>query len=326
MRRCYIHIGTHKTGTTSIQRLLARNSATLLERGFLYPESGRMDEAHPGHHNIAWQVTRDRRFDKRLGTIDDLAREVRARHEHVVLSSEDFESAVGGGTGLGDLVARMRSLGFRVTVVLYVRKQWEYLPRVYCTLLHFGFHEPFERMLECTLERGEFGWREWTFKFDYYDVVQQLRAIADVEVDVRAYDAARTSVCADFLSTFGLTLADLHVAGEVVENVSLPLATYARMFVRNRFGRVPDEEERAFAEALAPPGVTNSAVSPPVQQMVARRFLDANRTLSLRYGVPEIAWDELASATALPDVPYVDDVFSERSDVMSFGGAGVPLR
>ncbi|HEX3464395.1 MAG TPA: hypothetical protein VHS78_10150 [Candidatus Elarobacter sp.] len=212
-----------------------------------------------------------------------------------------------------------------MTVVLYVRKQWEYLPRIYCTLLHFGFDEPFDRILETTLERGEFGWREWTFRFDYCEVLRQLRAIPDADVAVRPYEAARTSVCADFLSQLGLTLADLHVPGELVENVSQPLATYVRMFLRNRLGRALDAVEAPFADAIVPAGIKNSAVSPPVQRRLARRFLDVNRRLSLLSGVPELALDDAARATALPDVPYVDLLFSERSDVMSFGDAGVPL-
>lgn len=326
MRRCYIHIGTHKTGTTSIQRLLARNSAALVERGYLYPESGRLDEDHPGHHNIAWQITGDRRFDERLGTIDDLTREVRSRREHVIMSSEDFESAVGYGSGLSDLVARMQSLGFRVTVVLYLRRQWEYLPRIYCTLLQFGFDRPFERILEPTLERGEFGWREWTFKFDYYDVLHELGAIADADVAVRAYDPVRPSICSDFLSLFDLTLADLGVRGELVEHTSLPLASCVRMFLENRLGRALDPAEESLAGTFAPPGLKNSAVSLPVQHRLARRFVDTNKRLLLLHGLPEAALEECAGPAPPPGMPYIDLLFSEGSELMSFGRVGAPLR
>src|SRR6202022_3469950 len=75
MPRCFIHIGTHKTGTTSIQHLLSRNSSALRQMGYYYPDAGRL-ELHPGHHNLAWGISGDRRFRDDYGTIDDLIREV----------------------------------------------------------------------------------------------------------------------------------------------------------------------------------------------------------------------------------------------------------
>jgi len=48
-RVCYIHIGPHKTGTTSIQWFLKENRAELLKHGYLVPESGSI---HGGHHQL----------------------------------------------------------------------------------------------------------------------------------------------------------------------------------------------------------------------------------------------------------------------------------
>ena len=49
-RTCYIHVGPHKTGTTSIQWFLQENRAELLKEGYFVPES----EARRGtHHALA---------------------------------------------------------------------------------------------------------------------------------------------------------------------------------------------------------------------------------------------------------------------------------
>ncbi len=46
-RRCVLHIGLEKTGTTTIQNRLASNRERLLERGILYPRSaGRSNHLH----------------------------------------------------------------------------------------------------------------------------------------------------------------------------------------------------------------------------------------------------------------------------------------
>src|SRR5438876_10967846 len=45
-RVCYIHVGPHKTGTTSIQWFLHENRAELLIHGYFVPESERKRGAH----------------------------------------------------------------------------------------------------------------------------------------------------------------------------------------------------------------------------------------------------------------------------------------
>jgi hypothetical protein len=53
MRVCYIHIGPHKTGTTSVQWFLKENRAELLKHGYLVPESGTI---HGAHHPLVRQL------------------------------------------------------------------------------------------------------------------------------------------------------------------------------------------------------------------------------------------------------------------------------
>jgi hypothetical protein len=49
-RLCYIHVGPHKSGTTSIQWFLQENRAELLERGYFVPES---ETKRGAHHTLA---------------------------------------------------------------------------------------------------------------------------------------------------------------------------------------------------------------------------------------------------------------------------------
>jgi hypothetical protein len=45
-RVCYIHVGPHKTGTTSIQWFLQENREELLKHGYFVPESESKRGAH----------------------------------------------------------------------------------------------------------------------------------------------------------------------------------------------------------------------------------------------------------------------------------------
>lgn len=49
-RVCYIHVGPHKSGKTSIQWFLQENRAELLKHGYFVPES---ETKRGGHHALA---------------------------------------------------------------------------------------------------------------------------------------------------------------------------------------------------------------------------------------------------------------------------------
>src|SRR6516225_2292246 len=87
-KRAVLHIGTPKTGTSSFQGLIAQNLAHFRAQGLFYPLTGRVGWAH---HNLAWELTHDRRYTTRAGSLAQLAQELeRNQPSSVLLSSEDF--------------------------------------------------------------------------------------------------------------------------------------------------------------------------------------------------------------------------------------------
>jgi hypothetical protein len=105
----YLHIGTHKTGSTSIQKFLTLNSEKLLAKNFLYPLSGRISNAQ---HNLALSIRRNKNK-----TSNSLANDWYALHEeisshqpeYVVLSSEEFEFAYADRLHRANLVKQVES-------------------------------------------------------------------------------------------------------------------------------------------------------------------------------------------------------------------------
>ena len=313
VRRCFIHIGTHKTGTTSIQHMLRRGSPALATLGYWYPRAGRLED-HPGHHNIAWEISSDHRFRTRFGTTDDLLREVHNRSEDIILSSEDFQSALHHRARFSDFISRLQSCGFAVTVILYTRAQSEYLARIYLSLLLFGLELPFDAVLQPVLDQAVFRWREWVLNFDYADLFDRLGALADVGVIARSYGRAHTSICADFLSIFNMTLRDVSIGGELSENRSWPLRDYLQVFLTNRRRRAPLAHEQRVVTQLVSPAARAIHLSPGVTRKLVERYRDSNRRVVVQYGISE-------PALALPDDTRagdsdlsVDELFSERTE------------
>ena len=334
MRRCFLHIGTHKTGTTSIQHLLSRSSSALAEKGYFYPQSGRLEEL-PGHHNLAWEISGDPRFRKNAGTSDDLLREVKDKSAHIILSSEDFGASLDHEARFSAFLSSVELSGFSVTIIVYLRNQVDFLPRVYLTHLHAGWDLTWReslmkidhsKLLDGVRENDRLPQayrillhsgsaltrRRSILDADYCDFLRRARENANVELIVRSYDQARTSICGDFLSIFNLGLSDLHVDGEVWLNASLPLREYLLLFLRNRMGRELLENEKTAVNALVPAEAKEIALSPAERVHLFQKFRHDNRTLSVQYGIPEPEIGDISEVKDSPDAPYIDRLFSEN--------------
>src|ERR1044072_876913 len=117
MRRCFLHLGTHKTGTTSLQALLNESYLKLRELGYLYPRAGRPPEVPFGHHNIAWEISGDRGFRAENGGIEDLLAEIKGVPHDVIISSEDFECSLGRDGALPEFIRQLQTCGLHVIAV-----------------------------------------------------------------------------------------------------------------------------------------------------------------------------------------------------------------
>jgi len=130
----FVHIGTHKTGTTSIQNFLRNHATSLNECGVFVPKSGTLDE-NSGHHNIAWEMRKDRRYDPHLGGVDELIAELKTCAQNTaVISSEDFEYLVQYPGELKAFDERLERTGFSTKYLVYFRERGSYARSLYCEL------------------------------------------------------------------------------------------------------------------------------------------------------------------------------------------------
>ena len=346
MRKCSLHLGTHRTGSTSIQHLLRAKNSALQERGYFYPRSGQIPDL-PGHHNLAWEISGDHRFRESAGTIDDLMREINKRSENIILSSEDFGTALDHQAKFSEFILLLQSSGFLVRLIVYLRNQVDYVLRSYLALLPSGWnlswresifdldHRDMLRRLRendevpqgyIVLHRAgvDLSQHDSIFDADYCELLWQVRENPNVEVVVRCYDRARVSSCADFLSIFDLTLGDLQVNHEVWTNVSPPLREYLLMFLRNRMGRELLAREEAVVNRLISSEAKEFQLSPAARMELSQRFKEANRTLFIRYGVPEPEMEDASGVRDSHDTPYVDELFSENIESVLLRSENIP--
>lgn len=86
MKKLFIHIGSHKTGSTYIQKILHENDELLLKDcGVLYPKTGKL---FFGHHSLANIKMLNENYTEFKGL---LHLEQIKKHDIIVISSENFE-------------------------------------------------------------------------------------------------------------------------------------------------------------------------------------------------------------------------------------------
>lgn len=111
----WVHAGTPKTGTTSIQSFLQANRAQLAARGWYYPQSGIFPAMHPNHNHLT---------DHLLSYLRPLQEELAAAGAtRVLLSAEDLLWQYPSDESLQIFAAFLRRLGAAaVHVIFYLRE------------------------------------------------------------------------------------------------------------------------------------------------------------------------------------------------------------
>ncbi len=237
-RICFLHAGTHKSGTTYLQNFLQSNEYALAVEGLYVPVAGRVSPS--GHHNIAWQLSGDARYDPIHGTVSDLLAELSSvSASRACVSSEDFEYLYGSPQALKTFRSRLNEIGYGVKVLFYLRPQAEYAESLYAEFVRHGFTLDFPEFLELFAASK-------LRKCPTSDYSVLLDPFADAfgtdNLIVRRFWNARgpDRILIDFLSQMlpGFDLGSgKYRVNSFRENVSIPFSQVFQLFVRNNLTR-----------------------------------------------------------------------------------------
>lgn len=273
----FLHIGSHKTATTFLQNALATNPAVLQQLGLLYPQAGRIWEAH---FRLCWELKDPALHDRpleRLPLWSELLAELDAAPQPVaVISSEEF--------GLGLDPARLAALKAHhdVRVIFYLRSPDSYMESFYNQFVKdFGTRET--RTIETYMaEEGLF----------FLDTMRLLRPWIDIfgpaAMRLRLYDRAHLpeGILADFLRTLGFSFWPEFrpPAASVLHKTSLPPDALDYLRLSNRW-LDRQEGHHDFVVRLVAMAQDNAAelqatragmLSLKARQTLRRRFRDTN--------------------------------------------------
>ncbi|MGL5808738.1 MAG: DUF6752 domain-containing protein [Nocardioides sp.] len=157
-RRCYLHVGSPKSGTSYLQRVLELNRDTLADAGVLVAGGSHLDLVH------AAMVVRE---DPRLADLDDRARSAWTRLAGQVRSWDGRASVVSyelfAGASAEQVKRALDDLdGIEVHVVITTRDLAKAIPSAWQERLKFGLVTPLADWVpppESAGPRPEWGWR-----------------------------------------------------------------------------------------------------------------------------------------------------------------------
>ena len=134
MKTLYLHIGTTKTATTSIQRFLEENKDVLQKYGYCFPDSmhvyPRANKRRNAHFLVAkvWDADGSRNQSKEKEYFEEGLQQIRTAfgtYDHVILTDESIWHALSYSKKslLQELKKEADKQQYQIKVIVYLRRQ-----------------------------------------------------------------------------------------------------------------------------------------------------------------------------------------------------------
>lgn len=124
-KKVFIHCGTFKTGSSSIQNFLYEKRLDLKLKGILYPKTGLMIDTDIGqrHWHLVYKFDQIEVWNK---FYNKLIVEINESECNTIILSAEAWSRLSSLDSLDELSSRLRSVGFDVYGVMYIRNRFDY--------------------------------------------------------------------------------------------------------------------------------------------------------------------------------------------------------
>lgn len=278
VKRVFLHIGRHKTGTTALQYALDHAPEALGEAGFAYPSASISSD----HAYLArWLNPHIKKYASPV-EVEDTRRAVEALicdleriNKDVILSSEGLQDVP------PDELAQLFSK-YDVRIVVFLREQAEYLASAYQQ--EVKARTPIDKFPEWVLRVLPFRYGGWLAKW--------ISIFGEEKFTIKVYDKELMidgDIVADFLSVFGIDSAPFKSKNKTDANPSIKGALLEAKRRINYLGYNVDELRRATYGALR--NLPNQIAQyrgvldcdPSVIEMIRARCAEDNRGIAEKY-------------------------------------------
>jgi len=320
----YIHIGPHKTGTTTIQHGLALNEKSLRNKGVLTPKSGRPYPNNGGTHNLSWElrIPNSRVYNPKHGTWKDLLSEIESdrRIKKVILTSEDFclldEGAI---HSIRDYLS-----SYEVKMIIYLRRQDEAHQSLWVEFAKNRANLPIVGSFMEWLEEYDYGIRN----YDYLGIISKWESVFSKEnMILRIFDPGQfdPSLFHDFLSLCDVKLNQVITPKHTNVSPGVKTIEAIRLLKNNiDFSHLSEPKWNMMVKGLSKQandwGWNAEKVNYLTDELSSKimgKHEEDNRKLALKYFNSEKLFDDVAGSQN-PTSSFTYDAFSKEEVIRIF--------
>ncbi len=260
MKTLYLHIGTPKTGTTSLQHFCHDNQQKLAEKGYFYPEFD-FEYANKGKYRNGLFLEavylddegkrlKDKEKENFNNGLEELTKLFKI-YDNIILSDEGIWTACfsrkRGKRLMHQLQEYALTSGCQIKIIVYLRRQDEYVLSWYNQLVKHSI-----------TTKNTLTWDEYINNYDQYinlDYLGCLRKLKNIfgmeNIIVKRFDKnyfTGGSLFSDFLDIFGITFEDSFYTKEKRNNLNTRLSENACEIKRiiNETTKMNTNETRKF--------------------------------------------------------------------------------
>ncbi|HWY16792.1 MAG TPA: hypothetical protein VNX86_16775 [Rhizomicrobium sp.] len=289
--QCWLHIGTEKTGSTSIRNYLALNRAALLSQGYLYPRT-------PGatsHYALTAFALDDARIEgtrRTLGIgnqesvsrfraefVDSLEKEIATSGaKTVIFSNELLSSSVRSPSEVARIKALCDAIARQTKIVVYLRNQTDFLVSRYTNIVWGGGTNEFQFRGRPALADYSRLLDRWAQAFGRENIVARRFELADFPGG---------DLLADFAGATGLDHTRLRPVSRFNESLDAESLAFLRAINRRLphglANRISPFRGRIVRVLQQRRGGTKFIVSSTLAEQIEEAFRGSNELVSNTY-------------------------------------------
>jgi hypothetical protein len=273
-----IHIGRHKTGTTSIQHFLALNEDLLLNQyGIYYPDIGR-DPLMKYHHPL-FRDWAENKKNLDLQLINEIIENAKRKSASRILLSSEILSR--DSMTEAKWIQLKEAFNEEILIIVYLRRQDKYLQSMYAEEILHG------------LIKSKSTIKDTKTNLDYFQFLAPIcRTFTKNRIIVKSFDRAiKLDLYKDFVKNLGITFNDEFQLPPDNLNQSLPwrylnIVRYAndypsirRLFINNISMRLIISLAKIFPSFLNTP----LPLTEEQRQEILSRYEESNKMVARKY-------------------------------------------
>ncbi|WP_299327104.1 hypothetical protein [Parasphingopyxis sp.] len=279
-KRLVVHIGMPKTGTSALRHLLADNADYLASHDILVPMP--MADKKAWHRRFARELAGRSEEGSATGYCERMSHAIGGSGATTAILSAETFSTLGPSSDVANRLADFaQSIGRRVTIIIFLRRQQDYAESLYVQRVKTGYlNSDFETFVEENLGKPVFDYTKllapWETAFD--DIV--VRKFVPENIATDFFDATGLHVSPEQLPA-PIGRYNLRMTARTVEQLRFCTSLLEKEGV-GRFERgkllarvmevLPDSHGPAF-----------HALTPQLSERIRRTCDDTNDEIARRY-------------------------------------------